>query len=386
MGRILSIGIFGRLAHDLSIRMMYPFLPEIAAGLRLPIDQLGTLVSLRNGIGIVGPILGALSDRIGHRRAMSIALVLLAIGLGFIGAADGVFAAAIGCIISGIGSALYIPTLIAYISERVPFARRGRVTGTIEMTWAISGMIGVPLVGLLIGSQGWRAPFIGLAVASLVCAASTLLLQETPTTQRAHATEPFKLASLRHSRSAIVFMLMWFLMFLAFENIQVGYGSWFEQHFGLSTAERGGTQILFGIFEVVASAGSSAFLDRIGKKRGVTGGLIVVLIGYGLLVTIGQVDLWLALAAISVAFLGFEFSVVSGIPIMSEQMPQARGTMLALGVTAGSVGRMAGDLTGSALTAGPGFIAAALISAIIAVFTLVLFWRGVQERPQANEQ
>jgi len=321
---------------------------------------------------------------------MSIALVLLAIGLGLIGAANGVFVAAIGCIISGIGSALYIPTLIAYVSERVPFARRGRVTGTIEMTWAISGMIGVPLVGLLIGSQGWRAPFIGLAVASFVCAALTLFLEETNLARASGSigvlqikpSQGFRLAALRHNRSAIVFMLVWFMLFFTFENIQVGYGSWFEQHFGLNAAERGGTQTLFGIFEVVASASSSAFLDRIGKKRGVTGGLIVVLIGYGLLVTIGQVDLWLALAAISVAFLGFEFSVVSGIPIMSEQMPHARGTMLALGVTAGSLGRMTGDLTGSALTAGPGFIAAAMISAIIAVFTLILFWRGVQTNEQ----
>ena len=91
------------------------------------------------------------------------------------------------------------------------------------------------------------------------------------------------------------------------------------------------------------------FLDRIGKKRGVTGGLIVVLIGYVLLASLGSSALPLALVAISVAFLGFEFSVVSGVPIMGEQVPAARGTMIALALTAGSVGRMIADLLGSAL-------------------------------------
>ncbi len=50
-----------------------------------------------------------------------------------------------------------------------------------------------------------------------------------------------------------------------------------NQQFGLSTAARGTVQILFGVFEIAASLSSALFLDRIGKKRGVTGGLIVVL-------------------------------------------------------------------------------------------------------------
>ena len=84
---------------------------------------------------------------------------------------------------------------------------------------------------------------------------------------------------LRQNRSAIAFIATWFLVFFAFENIQVGYATWLETQFGLSAAERGTAQAFFGIFEIVASLSSALFLDRIGKKRGVTGGLIVVLIG-----------------------------------------------------------------------------------------------------------
>jgi MFS family permease len=121
------------------------------------------------------------------------------------------------------------------------------------------------------------------------------------------------------------------------------------------------------------------FLDRIGKKRGVTGGLVVVLIGYVLLATLGSSALWLGLGAISVIFLGFEFSVVSGVPIMSEQVPTARGTMIALALTAGGLGRMIADWIGSALVSGAGFAVAAIVSAIAALITVVIFARWVRE-------
>ena len=375
--RIVAIAMSTRAVHDTAMRMVYPFLPDIAQGLGITIEQMGGLVALRNGVGIVAPAFGALSDRVGHRRSAMLGLLVLGVGLMIIGVANGLGLAAIGFILSGIGSAIFIPTLLAYVSDRVPYARRGRVTGAIEMTWGLAGMIGVPLVGLIITAIGWRAPFILLGVGAFGGAGLMLLLAEAR--EQHLLRETLKLAALRHHRSALAFIVTWFLVFFAFENIQIGYAAWLEQHFGLSTAARGTVQILFGVFEITASFSSALFLDRIGKKRGVTGGLIVVLLGYGVLATLGSAALPIGLLAISIAFLGFEFSVVSGVPIMSEQVPAARGTMIALALTAGSVGRMIADWVGSALVSGPGFPMAALISAIVALITLVVFVRGVTE-------
>lgn len=376
--QVVGVAMLARLAHDIAARVVYPFLPEIAAGVRAPIDQVGAVLSLRSGVGILSPLAGAMSDRIGHRRSMSIALVLAAVGLGIVAAADGLPAAAIGFLTFGIASATYVPALLAYVSERTPYARRGRVLGAIEMTWAASGIVGVPALGALIGPLSWRAPFVALAVASLACAALTLTLPETPSARPARGEPVNAIAILRH-RSAAVFLIAWLLIFLAFENVQVGYASWFETQFGLTAEQRGVTQSLFGVFEIAASAGSSLFLDRIGKKRGPTGGLIVGLLGYVMLVTIGAQALWLGLLSMSVTFLGFEFSVVSSLPIASEQAPQARGTMLALVVMSSSLGRMLGAVSGSAFIAGAGFTAAALASALASVATVALFVWGVRE-------
>jgi len=379
--RLLIISIVGRLAHDVSVRLVYPFTPEIAAGLKIGVDQLGALLSLRNGVSIVGPLFGAWADRVGHRRAMTTGLLLVAVGMGLIGFSAGLIIPALGFVVAGAGSAIYLPALLAYASERTAYRSRGRVLGAIELAWALSGMIGVPVLGLLIAPLGWRAPFAAIAAAAASCAALTLLLEETA---RAGSALPrFNFGAVLRHRSALAFIATWFLVFFAFESIQVSYGSWFERRFGLDAAARGSVQTLFGMFELAASGGSALFLDRLGKKRGVTGGLIVVVGGYLLLATSGQTSLPWALVSIGLAFVGFEFSVVSGASVMSELAPAARGTMLAFGAAAGSLGRMTADLAGSAVMASAGFSTVALMSIVAGVLTVLVFALGVKERQSA---
>jgi predicted MFS family arabinose efflux permease len=375
--RLIVISMLTRAVHDIAMRMVYPFVPELAAGLGVSVAQVGLLISLRNGVGVIAPAFGAMSDRMGHRRSTMLGLMVLGAGLLITGVASSPGLAAIGFLLSGIGSAIFIPALLAYVSDRVPFARRGRVTGAIEITWGLAGMIGVPLMGMVITAIGWRTPFILLGIASFAGAALLRLLEESKEQHILH--EVLKLAALRQNRSAIAFIATWFLVFFAFENIQVGYAAWLETRFGLDTTQRGTVQTLFGVFEITASLSSALFLDRIGKKRGMTGGLIVVALGYALLAALGSAALWLGLGAISVTFLGFEFSVVSGVPIMSELAPAARGTLIAVVLTAGGLGRMIADWTGSVLAGSAGFSAAAAVSAITALITVGLFVRWVQE-------
>ncbi len=380
--RALIVSILGRLAHDVAARVIYPFTPEIAAGLKVTEGQLGTLLSLRYGVSLGGPLFGAWADRVGHRRAMTIGLLLVSIGMGLIGLSEGLIGPGLGFIISGVGSAIYIPALIAYMSDRTPYARRGRILGTIELTWALSGMIGVPLMGVLLASQGWRAPFIALAAATLACAALTLLLessQDLSGFRKPDRSQLHGFKAILRNRSALAFVAAWFLVFFAFENIQISYGSWLETRFGLTTTARGSLSTLFGVFELIASGGSSLLLDRIGKKRGVVDGLIVATLGYAILFALGSTALPWALAAISISFLGFEFSVVSGLSVMSELVPTARGTMLALAVSTGAVGRMAADPLGSALTANGAFSIVALISLAAGTLNTIVFAAGVKE-------
>src|SRR5512145_3535944 len=97
--RIVAVAMSTRAVHDVAVRMVYPFLPEIAAGLGVSIAQVGLLVSLRNGVGIVAPAFGAMSDRVGHRRSAMLGLALLGLGLLATGLASSIELAALGFIL-----------------------------------------------------------------------------------------------------------------------------------------------------------------------------------------------------------------------------------------------------------------------------------------------
>ena len=56
----------------------------------------------------------------------------------------------------GLASAAFIPNIQAAISEQVPFDRRGRILGIIEFSWAITGPIILPIVGVVMTCRAGR--------------------------------------------------------------------------------------------------------------------------------------------------------------------------------------------------------------------------------------
>ena len=59
----------------------------------------------------------------------------------------------------GLGSFSFVPTLQAYLSNRLPYQQRARGLGILEYAWALSGIVGLYLVGQLLDMAGWQMPF-----------------------------------------------------------------------------------------------------------------------------------------------------------------------------------------------------------------------------------
>src|SRR5690606_29281989 len=54
----------------------------------------------------------------------------------------------------------------AWIGHRVPYAARSRAIGIFETSWAISLLVGAPILAVLIEVFGWRGPYVALAIGS----------------------------------------------------------------------------------------------------------------------------------------------------------------------------------------------------------------------------
>jgi predicted MFS family arabinose efflux permease len=288
-------------------------------------------------------------------------------------------------VLLGFSAAAFVPTLQAAISEQVPFYRRGRILGIVEFSWALTGLVILPLVGLLMVQRGWQAPLRVVALLSLAAAPLPVLF---PRRQRhlAQLQRSLRQAAgvVWRTTSARANIVVTGLIFVAAEAFFVTYGAWLEQAFGMAPNQIGRVASVLGLAELTASAASSLFIDRLGKRRGVGLGVVAMTLTMALLPLLER---WqsLAIAGMAIFTIAFEFSIVSNIGLLSEQVPQARGTVLAMAAMAGGVTRTLTDTLGVALFEWRGMQATAAYGMAGAALAAFVLFRWVKEHGEMAE-
>lgn len=379
-GRLIVVAIAMRLVVDTAVRMFYPYLPEISRGLGITLSQGGLLLALRSAMVFPSPLFGAWSDRHGPRALLTAALLTQAAGLWWLSTAQGLASAIPPIVLLGLASTAFIPNLQAAVASHVPFHRRGRVVGIIEFSWAITGLVILPLIGVMMVQSGWQAPLRVLAGLSLAVAPLPSLLP-----RRRQAPTPLgrsfrqMAGAVWRSPSARAAIVVNGLIFIAAESFFVTYGAWLEHSFGLAPNQIGRVAALLGLAELCASGASSLFIDRLGKRRGVGLGLAGMTATLALLPLLERSQA-LAVAGMFIFTLAFEWSIVSHISLLSEQAPLARGTVLSLAVVAGGTARTISDYLGVVLFEQGGMAATALFGVAGAGLAVFVLLRWVQER------
>ncbi len=216
--------------------------------------------------------------------------------------------------------------------------------GITEFAWSLSAIIGVPLMGLIIARNGWMAPFPLLALlGALAFILLTWMLPKDPAPRAENPGFISNLVKVLTYRPAVAALVMAGLYTAANEVITLVYGVWVEQSFSLNIASLGGTAVAIGISELGGETLVAAFTDRIGKRKAITIGIIGNCLAALALALFGR-QLVGALVCLFFFYLTFEFTIVSGIPLMSEILPAARATMLAGHMASIAIGRSVGDL------------------------------------------
>lgn len=335
---LIFLVFLARFIMDVGTRIVYPFIPQFSAGLGLTVVGFGWLLFLRSLAGVTGPLFGLLSDRYGRRMVMSASLLCQAAGvLGL--AFSHRWWAVMPILLFGLSLAAFLPAQQAYISDQVPYNRRGRALGAVEFAWASVGIVALPVTGWLIDAFGWRSPFLLLSLLSL--AGSVIVWWKLPPVQSRHTRARQSLAESRTiflKRNVQVAILVAMLLFVAVDSFVTVWGIWLTTDFNLPASTLGVLGTGIAVAELAGSGLASLFIDRLGKKRGSGLGLALAALAFGLL-PFTRGNLTLAVAALIVMGTLQEFSIVSLIPLYSEQVPKARGTVLALvfmGISLGS--------------------------------------------------
>ena len=353
-----------RVVFNTAYRMVTPLLPAFRDGLGVTERQLSISLAWRSGVGAVGPFLASIADSYGRKTAMLAGMFLFSAGISIVFFSPTLLGFTIALALSTLGKFVFDPAMQAYLGDRVPYHRRGFVLGIVELGWSGAFLVGVPIVGVVIARAGWLAPFPLLAVLGLV--SGLTLYRSLPPDSPAERLPNQLLKTFRAILSypvALAGLAFTFMVALSNELVGLVIGLWLEDAFALQVASLGAVAIVIGLAELGGEGLVSALVDRLGKRRAITYGLIGNALTALLLPILGRTVPG-ALAALFLFFLTFEFTFVSAIPLMTEVFPQKRATFMALNFAAASLGRGAAAWVGIPIFQ-IGFFASALAAALV---------------------
>ncbi|HEY9122442.1 MAG TPA: MFS transporter [Brevefilum sp.] len=325
-------------------RMVYPFLPVFAKEMGVATASLAMAFSVRSFLGVFGPFLATIADTHDRKTGILLGVGLFTAGSGVVGVFPNFWGFVAGTSLVLLGNGVFIPSLNAYLGDNVPFEKRGRVLAITELSWALAFIGGIPLVGLLLESYSWVTPFLVFTIIGVLL---FLLFAFILPSNRIQSTEGNNIKQnfgrILQTWPALAGLFAGILFTGANETVNLVFGVWIEDQFGLNFAALAIASVVIGVSELGGEVFSAVWLDAIGKRR-----VIWIFLGVNSLAALflpltDGVLAW-ALAGLALFYISFEIVLVSALTLMSEVVPSARATMIAATVAGFSLGRMLGDL------------------------------------------
>jgi MFS family permease len=107
------------------------------------------------------PIAGKLTDRLGPRSVLGVAIAIYGAGLVLAATAPSMLVLVIARFVQGIGGGgLYVVSL-ATVAKTYPERIRPRVMALLASMWIVPGLLGPPVGALIAETLGWRWAFVG---------------------------------------------------------------------------------------------------------------------------------------------------------------------------------------------------------------------------------
>ena len=356
-----------------------PVLTQIAAEFEVSTGTAGLLVAAYGAPGVIVSLAtGPFSDRHGRKRF----LVIGTLAMGFFTLASA-FATTFVALIAlrtagGIGAALIFPNSTALVGDSFSYRDRGRAMSTVIAFNTMASVIGIPTAGIVAEATSWRLS-VGFVGALSMVAGLLLLVTLRPVAVDAVETRFFELyRSVLRNSSAVAAAASSFLGTLFWITWSTYIVAFFELVYGLSRGTASVVALTLGIGALIGSQVGGRLGERIGQKPIVAGAIVasacVLLVLTNLHVPLGVAA---ALNLVVSALIGARFNANQ--TLMTEQMPAARGTLLALASSTIGLAIVAGAWIGGQLIDNYGFNAVGIFCFIAAIGCAVVVTLFVRE-------
>ena len=408
VNRVLVIVCLAVAATQTAWSIVVPVLPLYADEFGANATQLGLLIALF-GVGrlVVNIPAGMLSERLDPRRLLLVAVVSV-VAL----QAATAFAPSLGVLLalrfaSGLAGGMAITTGMTLVVHLTQSSDRGRAMSLLQGFQLIGGAFGPGLGGLVASVWGYRAPFLacGLLAALVVVFGSRTLLRQPlrevtgappsgadpagadpagspgggPAADRGSPAGRSALRRLLGDRSFLAICAVGFSVFLnRFAGTQSLVPIIAYTVVGLTVGQFGALLSAVTVTNLVVVSLAGRLSDRIGRKRVIVPGLLVVSLSLPVYAVTSDPVLFAAVTL--VAGLAMGFSGPTPAAYMADVAPaDGRGTAVGIYRTAGDLAAVVGPIGLGLLVDHAGHQAAVLTLAAVMLAVVVTFASTARE-------
>ena len=340
-------------------------------------DDFGTSIAVAGQLaaatfitwGITAPLVGPISDTYGRRPVLLIGVLLMALGVLGSGVAWSYSSLLALRLITGIGSAMILPTIMAALADNLPPEKVGKAVGFITSSSWVGVAVGVPAIALLGYIGGWRLPFYitgGLSLAVWVPLWLWLPSGQRRPSQRIDLINRFKVIG-RQSAP-------WYVLIanatqqMALFGLMTYFAAHMIESYGWDEASTAPGLALLGVGAVIGSfaggfiAGRARRLDWLAAISLASGVLT------GLLFALGA-SAWIVVAMAFVASVLASVSMPVLLTLIMHLAGQSRGTAGGMLSTSNQFGSLVGASAGGLMLSLGGFPAVGLLCLVATVLS-----------------
>lgn len=284
---LLRLCTLSAFASSIGMRVSDPMLPALSAEFGVAMSDVAPVVSLfAVAYGGMQIFYGPFGQRYGPFRVAAWATLMTGLASVICLLAPGLQALMFGRLLTGAAAAGIIPTLFAWLGERVPYEDRQVTIAKVVSGVTLGAVCGQSLGGVLVDTVGWRWAFVPQSL--LLTACGLLMLHHSYRIRPRGQAEPdrtlseFGIAALVRDYRGLL-QLAWVKRVLATVGVEglVIYGTvallpaFMHQRFGIPIWQASLASALFGLGGFLYTRLARRLLNALGEARLVRVGWLV---------------------------------------------------------------------------------------------------------------
>jgi predicted MFS family arabinose efflux permease len=297
--------------------------------------QFGMVVSAYAfSAGASGLLAAGFADRFDRKKLLLFFYGGFIIGTTFCAVAPDYHDLMLARIITGIFGGVLSSISFAIITDLFKLEVRGRVMGFVQMAFASSQVLGIPIGLYFANAFGWHSPFIMLVG---ICVIAGLLIivfmrpidahLKIPSTRNPfqHLTKTISKSDYLRAFAATTLLATGGFMLMPFAS------AFSVNNLGITLKQLPMLYMVTGVFSMITGPLVGKFSDQVGKYNIFMIGSLITMVVVGIYCNLGITPLWIVLALNVIMFAGVSSRIISSSALLTAvPLPQDRGAFMSI--------------------------------------------------------